>query len=234
MASPGFRLWESLWSYGAHLSQVRRRPASLEDLEGIYGANRPGGEGSAARTAMADALGLRGRRERQSFLEAARRWARGRTPDTKRGPFRRLLEMAEAEQTRRRAGDRARALAHISELVGEYGLLIRRLEAWVRVSKDSRFREFDLTDYDPEDEQPGGGGLYLEPEELEIGVGDQGEDFYQALEGDDWETAALAVSTAFFDKYTGGAGGGEPTFLDDVDLLEVEIPGAQPEQGQAA
>jgi hypothetical protein len=180
---------------------------------------------------MADALGLRPgregspeRRARQSFLEAARRWERGkvRNPSVERGYWRRLVQAARQESAKKRRASRRTQLDTLSSMVSDRGLLFRSIAAQLRVSEDDRFREIDVSDADDPDSPGAGGGYYLAPDELEAGYGPRGEDFYQAIEADDWETAALVVISVFMNKYTEGST--DAVFADDVDLLEVEIP----------
>ena len=234
--TPGTALYSALWPYVADLTVDRRLPdvksATYADVERIYG------RGSAARKAMADALGLSTgregspeRRRRQSFLEAARRWESGKVsnPSAARGYWRDLVNAARKEQAKRRRADRRTQLDTLSSMVADAGLLIRRVSANIRISNDDRRRDINLTgrhDDQGDDDEPdeGPGGLYLSPDELEAGYGAGGEDFYTALERDDWETAAVVVLSAFMDKYTEGDTGGYPAIVDDVDLLEVEIP----------
>lgn len=222
----GTALREALWPYVEELGDDVDVPDdSRELLAAAYGPEvlEPGRAGSRARAELADDLGLprggRGsshshaneaRRARQSFLEAARRWARGAEPSLTRGQFRKV-----AARARERITETARtALDTLSAMVSDAGLIIRQVVANLRVSEDERLRSIKL----------GENVIELEPDELELKVGPGGEDFYEAIEGGDWETAALVVSTAFMDKYTGGRTGGYVTFLDDVDLLDVEIP----------
>lgn len=230
MATAGAALHAALWPYVAELEVKIKVPepreATYEDVARIYG------EGSAARKAMADALGLApgregtpARRARQSFLEAARRWERGqvRNPSADRGYWRRLVGAAQQEATSRRRASRRTQLDTLSSMVSDRGLLFRAIDATIRISNDDRNRLIDVSDHDDEASETGG-GYYLEPDELEAGYGPRGENFYQAIEADDWETAATVVVSVFMEKYTEGATGGYVAFADDVDLLEVEIP----------
>ena len=229
MASAGDALHAALWGYVADLTETVKVPevreATYEDVSRIYGT------GSSARKAMADALGLPTgregspeRRARQSFLEAARRWERGsvRNPNLERGYWRRLVNAARQEGRRRRRASRKTQLDTLSSMVADAGLLFRSFDGVLRVSEDDRARAIDVSDNDDDDEHPG--GIWLDPGELEAGYGPRGENFYQAIEADDWETAATCVISVFMDRYTDGATGGYVTFADEVDLLEVEIP----------
>lgn len=231
MATAGAMLYAALWPYVAELEVKVKRPriesATYEEVAAIYGT------GGAARGKMADALGLsKGRegtperRARQSFLEAARRWEAGRVanPSRDRGYWRRLVQAAADEAGKKKKASRRLQLDTLSSMVADAGLLIRRVAAQIRVSQDDRFRDIDVSDYDDEENESDVGGIYLAPEELEGGYGARGENFYDALEADDWETAALVVLSAFMDKYTEGDTGGYPAIVDDVDLLEIEIP----------
>lgn len=231
MSTAGTALYTALFAYVENLTVRVKKPrisdATYADVEAIYG------RGSGARKAMADALGLEtgregtpARRQRQSFLEAARRWEAGTVsnPSKARGFWRRLVEAAGRDVEKRKKASRRVQLDTLSSMVADAGLLIKRVAAQIRISRDDRRRDISLTSAPDDDESEHGAGLYLAPEELEAGYGAGGEDFYQAIEADDWETAALVVLSAFMEKYTEGDTGGYPAIVDDVDLLDVEIP----------
>ena len=232
----GTALYDALWPYVEGLTEPgppapRIESASYSDVAAIYGT------GSAARKAMADALGLTPgpegspeRRARQSFLEAARRWERGdvSNPSKARGFWRRLVQAAGTESRTRKAAGRRMQLDTLSSMIADRGLLISRLEANYRVSRDERDRDIKPgASSGDDDEEPSvlAQGIYLSPEILEeADYGPAGENLFRALDNDDWETAALCVFSAFFEEYTEGATGGYATFIDDVETLDIEIP----------
>ena len=229
MSSAGTALYVALWPYVADLTVPGPAAPNIEtatyaDVAAIYGT------GSEARTAMANALGIHERRARQSFLEAARRWEKGavRSPNRYRGQWAKLVEVGRQEVRKRRRASRRTQLDTLSSMIADRGLLIRRLDANVRVSGDERDRSIrpGSNDHDDDGEEPSvAQGIWLSPDLLEEGrYGLKNENVFDALAGDDWETAATCVFSLFMDEYTEGATGGYATFVDEVEELDIEIP----------
>lgn len=238
MSTAGVALYAALWPYVADLTTPGpRRPrvedATYEQVAAIYGTGR------AARSKMADALGLTTgpegspeRRARQSFLEAARRWERGAAnPSKDRGSWAKLVRAAGQEVGRRNQASRRVKLDTLVSMIAARGLLIKKLSGQMRISNDDRRRDIDVTGHgaelDDDDEEPSAlaQGIWLDPDDLEDArYGAGGQNVYDALTADDWDTAALCVFSLFVEVYTEGATGGYPTVVDDVEDLEIEIP----------